>query len=127
MRTRGPIPNESFYKHKNIKSDNYQEPQYLRKRIVYGCGPYGWHPFKTLKPNDYMRTIKETTRKLLEFFEMENLTVKDMLRALYFSLSLVNIVIMGGIGSSWTLMIALAVFIHATWQFVKIGRNLQDE
>jgi hypothetical protein len=36
MRTRGPIPNESFYKHKNIKSDNYQEPQYLRKRIVYG-------------------------------------------------------------------------------------------
>lgn len=49
MRTRGPIPNESFYKHKNIKSDNYQEPQYLRKRIVYGCGPYGWHPFKTLK------------------------------------------------------------------------------
>lgn len=74
-----------------------------------------------------MRTIKETTRKLLEFFEMEKLTVKDMLRALYFSLSLVNIVIMGGIGSSWTLMIALTVFGHATWQFLKIGRNLQDE
>lgn len=74
-----------------------------------------------------MKTIKETTRKLLEFFEMEKLTVKDMLRALYFSLSLVNIIIMGGTGSSWTLMIALAVFIHATWQFVKIGRNLQDE
>lgn len=74
-----------------------------------------------------MRTIKETTRKLLEFFEMEKLTVKDMLRALYFSLSLVNIVIMGGTGSSWTLMIALAVFIHATWQSVKTGRNLQDE
>lgn len=74
-----------------------------------------------------MKTIKETTRKLLEFFEMEKLTVKDMLRALYFSLSLVNIVIMGGIGSSWTLMIALTVFGHATWQFLKIGRNLQDE
>ena len=45
-----------------------------------------------------MKTIKETTRKLLEFFEMEKLTVKDMLRALYFSLSLVNIVITGGTG-----------------------------
>lgn len=74
-----------------------------------------------------MKTIKETTRMVLEFFEMERLTTKDILRALYFSLSLVNIVIMGGIGSSWTLMIALAVFGHATWQFVKIGRNLQDE
>lgn len=74
-----------------------------------------------------MKTIKETTRMVLEFFEMERLTTKDILRAFYFILSLVNIVIMGGIGSSWTLMIALAVFIHATWQFVKIGRNLQDE
>lgn len=76
---------------------------------------------------NYMKTIKETTRKLLEFFGMERLTAKDMLRAFYFSLSLVNIVIMGGIGSSWTLMIALIVFMHATWQFLKIGRNLQDE
>jgi hypothetical protein len=74
-----------------------------------------------------MRTIKETTRKLLEFFEMEKLTVKDMLRALYFSLSLANIVIMGGTGSSWSLITALTVFGHATWQFLKIGRNLQDE
>jgi hypothetical protein len=74
-----------------------------------------------------MKTIKETTRKLLEFFEMEKLTVKDMLRALYFSLSLANIVIMGGTGSSWSLITALTVFGHATWQFLKIGRNLQDE
>lgn len=74
-----------------------------------------------------MKTIKETTRMVLEFFEMERLTTKDILRALYFSLSLVNIVIMGGTGSSWALITAFTVFGHATWQFLKIGRNLQDE
>lgn len=76
---------------------------------------------------NYMKTIKETTRKLLEFFGMERLTAKDILRAFYFSLSLMNIIIMGGIGSSWALMASLIVFMHATWQFLKIGRNLQDE
>lgn len=74
-----------------------------------------------------METIRETTRKLLEFFEMERLTTKDMLRAFYFILSLANIIIMGATGSSWALAAALAVFGHATWQFLKIGRNLQDE
>lgn len=74
-----------------------------------------------------MGTIRETTRKLLEFFEMERLTTKDILRAFYFILSLANIVIMGGTGSSWALTAALAVFGHSTWQFLKIGRNLQDE
>nr|UWH96448.1 MAG: hypothetical protein [Bacteriophage sp.] len=74
-----------------------------------------------------MKTIKETTRMVLEFFEMERLTTKDMLRAFYFILSLANIVIMGGTGSSWALITALTVFGHATWQFLKVGRNLQDE
>ena len=76
---------------------------------------------------NHMKTIKETTRKPLEFFGMERLTAKDMLRAFYFSLSLMNVIITGGIGSSWALMASLIVFTRATRRFLKIGRNPRDE
>lgn len=72
-----------------------------------------------------MNIIRKHTRKLLEFFEMEMFTAKDILRTFYFVLSFVNVVIMANIGSTWILMTSLLIFAHSTWQFLNIGRNIR--